>query len=55
LLQTRTKVLDNELEGCSAAGIRSFALKLRDPRLPDALRVPFVEKLAFIFRGWVRN
>jgi len=23
--------------GCSAAGIRSFVLKLRDPRLPDAL------------------
>ena len=43
LLQTRTKVLNNELEGYSAAGIRSFALKLRDPRLPDALQT---------FRAW---
>jgi hypothetical protein len=32
LLQTRTKVLNNELEEVfRRAGIRSFALKLRDP------------------------
>jgi hypothetical protein len=40
---TRTKVLNNELEGVFRRWYPHFTLKLRDPRLPDALQT---------FRAW---
>ena len=61
LLQMRTKVLNNELEGVFRRCCPSFVLKLRDPRLPDALVIEcdpaichLADACAFIQERYIR-
>ena len=54
LLQTRTKVLNNELEECSVTDIRGSELKPLAPRLLDAL-LETASGLTLVWQAFVNN